>query len=80
MKSAAHENDWVVYAALAANVGVCIAKFVAGAFSGSAALIAEGVHSLAGSYTGHLAKSCPSRFSDSNGAFARLTRKSRGSS
>ena len=42
-------RQWVVYAALAANVAVCAAKFAAAAISGSASLLSEGVHSLADS-------------------------------
>lgn len=36
-----------ILAALLANLGIAIAKFVAWAFSGSASMLAEGVHSLA---------------------------------
>ncbi len=43
----AEGRQWVVYAALAANLGVCAAKFAAAAISGSASLLSEGVHSLA---------------------------------
>jgi len=42
-------REWVVYAALAANMGVCGAKFAAALISGSAALLSEGIHSLADS-------------------------------
>jgi cation diffusion facilitator family transporter len=35
----------VIYAALAANAAIALAKFLAGMFTGSAAMVAEGVHS-----------------------------------
>jgi cation diffusion facilitator family transporter len=38
-----------IFAALGANVGIAIVKFIAAAFSGSASMLAEGVHSLADS-------------------------------
>jgi cation diffusion facilitator family transporter len=38
-----------IVAALLANVGIAITKFIAAAFSGSASMLAEGIHSLADS-------------------------------
>ena len=35
----------VIYAAIAANVGIAVAKFVVAAITGSAAMLAEGIHS-----------------------------------
>src|SRR4051812_34867111 len=35
----------VIYAAMAANVGIAVSKFVAAALTGSAAMISEGIHS-----------------------------------
>jgi len=47
MTSHARGTQWVVYAALAANLAICIAKFTAALLSGSASLLSEGIHSLA---------------------------------
>ena len=38
-----------IIAALLANIGIAVTKFIAAAFSGSASMLAEGIHSLADS-------------------------------
>ena len=43
---AGHESTRVLLTALAANVGIAIAKFAAAAITGSSAMLTEGVHSL----------------------------------
>jgi cation diffusion facilitator family transporter len=43
---AGHESTRVLLTALAANVGIAVAKFVAAAVTGSSAMLTEGVHSL----------------------------------
>lgn len=40
------ESSRVLIVALAANLGIAVAKFVAAAFTGSSAMLTEGVHSL----------------------------------
>jgi len=45
----ASESKRIVYLALAANVGISVTKFAAAAFSGSSAMLSEGIHSLADS-------------------------------
>jgi cation diffusion facilitator family transporter len=45
----AEGSNKAVMAALAANMGIAVSKFVAYAFTGSASLLAEGVHSVADS-------------------------------
>jgi len=43
---AGHESKRVILTALAANVGIAVAKFAAAAITGSSAMLTEGVHSL----------------------------------
>jgi cation diffusion facilitator family transporter len=40
------ENKFVLFAALAANLGIAVAKFVAAGITGSAAMLTEGFHSV----------------------------------
>ena len=62
------KSNIVLYGALAANIGIAIAKFIAAAISGSSSMLTEGVHSLVDSgnqllllYGQHRAKKPPDR-------------------
>jgi len=46
MARSSSENPITVYAAIAANLAIAIAKFVAAGFTGSSAMLAEGIHSV----------------------------------
>jgi cation diffusion facilitator family transporter len=66
---AQQESSTVVVAALAANIGIAVAKFVAAALSGSSSMLTEGVHSVVDSlnqvlllYGQHRAKRPPDQF------------------
>ncbi|MCL4854181.1 MAG: cation diffusion facilitator family transporter [Bryobacteraceae bacterium] len=50
----AAESKAAIYGAIIANLGIAIAKFTAAAFTGSAAMVAEGVHSLVDTGNGGL--------------------------
>lgn len=44
--SDAHARPIAVYGAIAANLGIAIAKFIAAAMTGSSAMLSEGIHSV----------------------------------
>jgi cation diffusion facilitator family transporter len=46
MKTADQSSTKVVYAAIVANGGIAVAKFFAAVFTGSSAMLSEGIHSL----------------------------------
>ena len=65
-KASGHGGTASVLAAIAANIGVGIVKFIAAAFSGSSAMVSEGIHSIVDSGNGllvllglHRAKKAP---------------------
>lgn len=46
LKKSTPESPFVVYGAIAANLIIAISKFIAAAFTGSAAMLSEGIHSI----------------------------------
>jgi len=62
------ESRLSIYSAIAANIAITVTKFIAGALSGSSAMIAEGVHSVVDTGDGllllaglHLSRKSPVR-------------------
>jgi divalent metal cation (Fe/Co/Zn/Cd) transporter len=53
-KSGASESKVAIVAAIRGNLGVAFTKFVAAAFTGSSAMLSEGIHSLVDTGNGAL--------------------------